>query len=190
MRIGRASYPKYRGYDHTRMKNSIFVVKSIVFVALVLLGIGFVWIMSMPHLLSGTTPTAGSTSAPSSTSSADTVATRVIRINGRDVTVDIADTPETRQQGLSGRAGLAPDHGMLFVFPADGLHAFWMKDMRFSIDIVWLSVDGTIVTIAYHVSPSSYPHPFSPSTPARYVVELPAGFAHTNDLKIGDKVQL
>ena len=64
------------------------------------------------------------------------------------VCASVADTPEARQQGLSGRAGLGESEGMLFVFPKDGEYAFWMKDMRFSIDILWLSGNGTIVYMA------------------------------------------
>jgi hypothetical protein len=172
------------------MKNSIFIVKSIVFVALVLLVIGFVWIMSMPHLLDGTPSTTPSIRASSHTSSMDTTATRVIYINGQSIIVDIADTPAERQRGLSGRADLAPNHGMLFIFPSDGIYAFWMKDMRFSIDIIWLSADGTVITIAQNISPRTYPHTFAPSAPAQYVVELPAGFVQEHHVQLGDKVQM
>jgi len=114
----------------------------------------------------------------------------VIRIAGRSVKVSIADTPASRERGLGGRAGLGPDEGMLFVFPEDGRHAFWMKDMRFSIDIVWLSADGYVIAIAPSVSPKTYPHSFAPQTPARYVVELPAGFSERYDLRAGDKIQI
>lgn len=117
-------------------------------------------------------------------------ATRVIGIAGRSVLVMVADTLESRQQGLSGHPGLASDEGMLFIFPEDGRHAFWMKDMFFPIDIIWLSATGAVVSIAPSVSPDTYPQNFMPDAPARYVVELPAGFAHTYDLKKGDMVQL
>lgn len=113
----------------------------------------------------------------------------VIRIAGRNVKVSIADTPKSRERGLSGQAGLGRDEGMLFVFPEDGRHSFWMKDMRFPIDIVWLSADGRVITIAPDVSPDTYPRSFVPAAPARYVVELPAGFAETYNLKVGDIVR-
>ena len=101
--------------------------------------------------------------------------------------VDIANTPEMREHGLSGRAGLADGEGMLFVFPEDGPHAFWMKDMRFPIDIVWLSHEWEVVDITSHVSPDTYPTAFSPQTPARYVLELPAGFIEEHAIEIGDE---
>lgn len=113
-----------------------------------------------------------------------------VHIGGKTVRVDVADTPEKRTEGLSDRAGLAPDEGMLFVFPGDGLHAFWMKDMLFSIDIVWLSEGGVVVDIASAVSPDTYPSSFSPTTPARYVLELPAGFMEEYSVQKGDTIQI
>jgi len=117
-------------------------------------------------------------------------ATELIRVADRDVMVTIADTPTMQQRGLGGRAGLGPDEGMLFVFSKDAPYSFWMKDMRFSIDIIWLSSTGTVITIASNVSPDTYPQSFAPTAPARYVLELPAGFARTYNLRVGDTVQL
>ncbi len=102
----------------------------------------------------------------------------------------IADTPALREKGLSGRAGLAPDEGILFVFPADGQYGFWMKDMRFPIDILWLSGRGEILDMRKSVSPSTYPAVFTPAASARYVLELPAGFSEAYTVKIGDEVKL
>src|SRR3989338_1806519 len=79
------------------------------------------------------------------------------------------------QQSLSGRSGLAEGEGMLFVFPQDGKYGFWMKDMRFSIDILWLNASGMVVYMAQNVSPDSFPKSFESDVPARYVLELPAG---------------
>ena len=86
-----------------------------------------------------------------------------IQLKGQPIRISIADTETARQQGLSGRAGLAADEGMLFVFPEDGTYAFWMKDMLFSIDILWLSGDGAVVYMAENVSPDTYPKIFSHS---------------------------
>lgn len=113
-----------------------------------------------------------------------------VRLAGQTVRVDVADTPASREQGLSGRMGLAPDEGMLFVFPADGVYAFWMNDMLFSIDILWLSASGTVVYMAENATPDSYPATYKPNTPARYVLELPAGWAKAHNLKIGDSAEL
>lgn len=114
--------------------------------------------------------------------------TEVIQIGERNVTVLVADTPEEQRQGLSGRTGLGPDEGMLFVFQKDDLYGIWMKDMKFPIDIVWLSLTGKVITIEPNVSPQTYPHTFTPKTPARYVLELPAGYAQRHNLKVGDTI--
>lgn len=115
---------------------------------------------------------------------------RTIELKGRSVRVSVADTESTRRQGLSGRASLTEDEGMLFVFPQDGKYAFWMKDMFFSIDILWLSADGVVVYMAQNVSPDTYPQHFEPNTPARYVLELPAGYAEAHEVRIGNIVRL
>ncbi|MFA7309979.1 MAG: DUF192 domain-containing protein [Candidatus Paceibacterota bacterium] len=114
----------------------------------------------------------------------------VIVLKGQMVRVTVASTPAARQQGLSGRSGLAQDEGMLFVFPEDGEYGFWMKDMLFPIDIVWLDADGTVVYIAPEVSPDSYPTSYRPATSSRYVVELPAGWVKVYNLSIGDRAEL
>lgn len=113
-----------------------------------------------------------------------------VRLKGETIRVTIADTQEARAQGLSGRASLARNEGMLFVFDADGQYGFWMKDMLFAIDILWLNKDGEILYIVESAMPQSYPEAFVPPTPARLVLELPAGWVRTHGVSIGDKVSL
>ena len=96
------------------------------------------------------------------------------KIGDQTVRVTVADTPESRERGLSGR---------------DEYHMFWMKDMLFSIDIVWLSRDKTVVDIAEDVSPDTFPASFSPRALARYVLELPAGFVEEYTIQIGNEVR-
>lgn len=116
---------------------------------------------------------------------------RSIKLDDQTIYVSIADNELSREHGLSGRAGLSPNEGMLFVFPVDGRYAFWMKDMRFAIDILWLANDGTITYIQPSVVPATYPESFTPKTGlARYVLELPAGYTIENNIKVGDKVQI
>jgi len=113
-----------------------------------------------------------------------------VRIGGQSIRVDVAATSATREQGLSGRERLGDGEGMLFVFPSDGKYAFWMKDMYFPIDIVWISSSSNIVDIRESVPPESYPAIFTPRREARYVVELPAGFVEEYGVHIGDSVEL
>lgn len=113
-----------------------------------------------------------------------------IAVGENQVVVTLADTPEERTQGLSGREVLNNGEGMLFVFPEEGNYSFWMKDMNFSIDILWLSSEGKIVHIVEHVSPESYPDHFVSERPARYVLEVPAGYVESRGVSVGDIVRL
>ncbi len=113
-----------------------------------------------------------------------------IQLKGTSFSVEVANNSSTRAQGLSGRPALAPNQGMLFVFPADTKPGFWMKEMNFSIDIVWLDSSGAVVGIISHLKPDSYPQKFYPSQPIRYVLELPAGLTDQLQLKTGDIIHL
>lgn len=115
---------------------------------------------------------------------------RTVQIDGNTISVSIADSDVSRQLGLGGRAGLGPEEGMLFIFPTDGMYAFWMKDMQFSIDMIWISSDDKIVYMAQDVAPDTYPHSYISPTPARYVLELPAKYASQHGINVGDSVQL
>jgi hypothetical protein len=66
---------------------------------------------------------------------------------------------------------------MLFEFPASGYYPFWMKDMRFPIDIIWISANKKVVKVQKDLQPSSYPRTFSSAEPAQYILELKAGEA-------------
>jgi len=100
--------------------------------------------------------------------------------------VEVADTAEARTRGLSGREMLSSQHGMLFIFDDVQRHAFWMKDMNFPIDIIWIDERWRVVDITYGARPDAFPEIFSPRVPVRYVLEVNAGEAR--DIKIGDDV--
>jgi hypothetical protein len=117
-------------------------------------------------------------------------AQRTVTVGDTTIYVETVATNAARERGLSGRDNLAPNSGMLFVFDTDQEWGIWMKDMKFSIDILWLAQDGTVVTVAPNVSPNSYPQSFRPTTPARYVLELPAGFAVQHSIGVGSKFTL
>jgi len=102
--------------------------------------------------------------------------------------ITVADTPQKQQQGLSGTDSLPQDQGMLFVFPQDGSYAFWMKDMNYSLDILWLDTAGKIVYMKENLSPDTYPITYQSPVPARYVLEVNAGFVDANNISVGDIV--
>lgn len=106
------------------------------------------------------------------------------------IKVEIASTASARERGLSGRENLIPGRGMLFVFPKRGSHAFWMKGMKFSIDIIW--IDGNkIVDIASRALlplDGEEPRIYRPRGEANFVLEARAGSAEMLGWKIGDEV--
>jgi len=111
-----------------------------------------------------------------------------IAIKDIEVSVELADTEEKKSQGLSGRNSLPQNQGMLFVHESPALYSFWMKDMQFPIDIIWIDENNTVIDITKNVSPDTFPQSFQPLAPAQYVLEVNAGFADTNNVTIGDAV--
>lgn len=99
--------------------------------------------------------------------------------------VIVVDTDEERMRGLSGVKTLPSDTGMFFVFEVPGKYGFWMKDMLFSIDIIWLDENFKIITVAENISPNSYPQVFYPERAARYVLEVASGVAEQNHYSEG-----
>ncbi len=111
-----------------------------------------------------------------------------VKVGGAVVSADIADTSLKRMKGLSGRASLSDGDGMLFVYDASGIYTFWMPDMNFAIDIIWISSDGKVVYIKENAKPEDYPEKYTPSEYARYVLEVPSGYVKKNNIKIGSEV--
>jgi uncharacterized membrane protein (UPF0127 family) len=87
---------------------------------------------------------------------------------------DLALTQSARETGLSGKNSLQPDHALLMAFPSEGEWGIWMKDMNFPIDIVWLNKDKKVIYIVLGAQPGDLKIHY-PKSPAKYVVELPAG---------------
>ena len=110
--------------------------------------------------------------------------------NGQSVTAELAVTDEERQLGLMHRQEILADQGMLFIFKEEGTYSFWMKNMEFSLDILWLDRGKRIVHIERNVPPCerepcpSYP----PRLPAMYVLELKAGSVDEHQLKLFDRI--
>jgi len=123
---------------------------------------------------------------------------KYVEIGGQKIKVDLALTEAEQTQGLSGRQSLSPDTGMLFVFNKPGYYPFWMPDMNFPIDMIWLAPskggDASKVKVDYvekNATPESYPAIFGPKDDnAVYVLEIQSGFANNTHLQIGDSVQL
>ncbi|OGI72922.1 hypothetical protein A3D42_01605 [Candidatus Nomurabacteria bacterium RIFCSPHIGHO2_02_FULL_41_18] len=112
-----------------------------------------------------------------------------VGVAGQNIKVELARTPEVQARGLSGRESLKENEGMLFVFDNLGRHGFWMKDMNFPIDIIWISEDKKVVYIKKDAKPHSYPEIFAPDEDALYALEVVFGFSDKYGLKEGDSVE-
>ncbi len=120
----------------------------------------------------------------------------IVRFRNIAVRAEIADTHAGRSRGLSGRMprqngggkrGMEVE-GMWFDFIVPGIHGIWMKEMSFPLDILWFDEGFRLVHMKENAEPSSYPEVFEPSSPARYVLEVPAGFAEKYHISFGEKV--
>ncbi len=117
--------------------------------------------------------------------------TKTIKINNHQLYIEIADTDALRTQGLSGRTNLAQDHGMLFIFPTIGYYQFWMKDMKFPLDFIWIAKEKVIDFTENVTSPNTdnenLPR-YTSKFPFDKVLELNSGIIKKLDIRIGDKV--
>lgn len=104
------------------------------------------------------------------------------------VTAEVVSAPEQLYLGLSHRQALPEGLGMLFLLNQAALHSFCMRDMLFSIDIIWIA-DGKVAGIAPKLSPS-FQGIVTPPVPVRLVLEVPGGFAERRGIKVGDPVKL
>lgn len=116
---------------------------------------------------------------------------KTITINHHQLKVEVADSLTKQTQGLSNRPYLSEEQGMLFIFNRHFKPVFWMKDMRFPLDIIWIS-DGIIVDITSNIPAPQSGQPlkqYFPSQPVNYVLEVNAGWSAKNNIKIGDRVE-
>lgn len=117
---------------------------------------------------------------------------QVAIVGGTIILVERAVSPQEHAQGLSGRARLADRKGMLFVFEEKGNPTFWMKDMQFPIDILWIA-DGRVVALDERVKVA--PHQdddalerYTPPIPVDSVLEIGAGNAKKWGVSVGSSI--
>lgn len=106
------------------------------------------------------------------------------------LTVEVVNTKASRELGLSFREKMGRDEGMLFVFDHPGRYGFWMKDMKFSLDIVWINQNGVVVWVERNVTQESYPSVFMNQADASYVLEMSAGLSEEFGVYLGTKVKI
>lgn len=113
-----------------------------------------------------------------------------LTINTTPIEAELAETKEQQERGLGGRKDMPDDYGLLYILPKPYFYDFWMKDMKFPIDIIWVDRNQNVVDITRNLSPDSYPRIFQPVRPAQFVIEVVAGFADKHGIKIGDPVTI
>lgn len=107
-----------------------------------------------------------------------------------EIPVTIADTDAAREQGLSGTAALPQNTGELFVFDQPGNYGFWMKDMNYGLDLVWIDSAMNIVGSTSNIAANTYPKIFYPPQDIQYVLEVNAGFSTAHNLGVGQHFTL
>jgi uncharacterized membrane protein (UPF0127 family) len=113
-----------------------------------------------------------------------------VRINNHTINVDVAVTPFELARGLGGRASMARDHGMLFVYDHKEQYNFWMLGMKFPLDFIWIS-DKTVVDITRNVLPPqgmAKPAVIKPAVEVDKILEVNAGVVDELGIKVGNTV--
>jgi len=153
--------------------------------------------LSVPVVISGFGCIGSSGDAGGQASSAarrkfplDSLPTAVIRVHDRPITVWLAVTPDTREEGLMWvpPEALPDDRGMLFVFPDEELLSFWMKDTITPLDIAFARMNGEVVTV--HTMPPLTLQTFPSYEPAMFALEMRAGVFAKIGLKAGDRLDI
>lgn len=116
-----------------------------------------------------------------------------VKINDKSFAIEIADSPEALQKGLSDRKSLPKDQGLLFIFDNKAYHTFWMKNMQFPIDIIFIE-DNKIISIQKNAQPPKNINEelslYKPTKPINKVLEINAGLSEKFDFKSGDMIEI
>ena len=105
----------------------------------------------------------------------------------KEIKIELADSPEEQEQGMMFRKEMPADTGMLFTFPDEAPRSFWMANTYLSLDIIYVNASKEIVSIARNAPPLST-ESIPSEKPAKYVIEVPAGYTDTNGIIEGQKV--
>lgn len=115
-----------------------------------------------------------------------------VELKGQRYTIEIAADDPSRAHGLMDRTSMDADHGMLFVFEDDAPRAFWMKNTKIPLDMLFFDADAKLVSVQHNVPPcvADPCAGYSSGAPARYVLELNAGQANELGLTPGDAMAI
>jgi uncharacterized membrane protein (UPF0127 family) len=114
-------------------------------------------------------------------------------INQKEYILSIAKTDEERSRGLAKFDTIKENEGMLFIFDVPGRYSFYMKDMKFNIDIIFLDQNKIVVDLYKNVKFQDYKNPYDyeaykPNFNSKYTIELKEGEVEKNGIKIGDYI--
>ena len=116
-----------------------------------------------------------------------------VTVKGFELNADVPTTNELMSKGLAVKNQLKENEAMLFVYEKPGKYSFWMKDMKFPIDIMWIGSNGKIVHIEENLEPCPLAPicpSYSPSADSQYVLETLAGFTQRHNISIGTNIDL
>ena len=108
-------------------------------------------------------------------------------IHGKEIWVEVAQTPQEVSHGLMDRKYLGKDEGMLFTFATEDYHGFWMKDTLIPLSIAFIDRDGRIVWITDMKPLTLDSH--VPPRPILYALEMNKGWFSSHGVKAGDRVR-
>jgi len=108
------------------------------------------------------------------------------------VDVEVVSKLDDMERGLMYRTSLGADNGMLFAFSAEAKQQFWMKNMHFNLDMLWIDANKKIVYIGHDIPAcTNDPCPiYAPEVMAQYVLELNTGYTNAHQWKLGDILSL
>ena len=117
--------------------------------------------------------------------------TALVTVGGVNLITSLSTTPDAQSKGLAIRDSLNENEGMLFIFETPQKYSFWMKDMKFPIDVIWINQDGKIVHIEKNLPPCVFLLPcpsYAPKDDSLYVLEVVSNFTNKFNINVGDPV--
>ena len=117
--------------------------------------------------------------------------TALVTVGGVNLITSLSTTADAQSKGLAIRDSLNENEGMLFIFETPQKYSFWMKDMKFPIDIIWINQDGKIVHIEKNLPPCVFLLPcpsYTPKDDSLYVLEVVSNFTNKFNINVGDPV--
>ena len=110
-------------------------------------------------------------------------------VGGECLKLERVSNRKSLTKGLSGRESMPDSQGMLFIFASPEIRCFWMKEMKFPLDIIWMDANKYIVTVEENVQPNTYPNSFCPDQQSQYVIEVNSGVSKRAGLVEGKQLQ-